>query len=115
MSMDPPGQYEVDRQADPPLSGAAVEEELQRILASDIFANSHRLSNFLRFTVEATLKGKGEQIKEYVIGVEVFGRNRSYDPRTDPVVRVEAGRLRLKLAEYYRSRGQSDSLLIDLP
>jgi TolB-like protein len=113
--MGPAGQYGFDVRTDAPISTTAVEEQLQRILASDIFLNSHRLSKFLRFIVAATLKGEGERIKEYLIGLEVFGRNSSYDPRADPVVRVEAGRLRLKLAEYYRSRGEADPLLIELP
>jgi TolB-like protein/tetratricopeptide (TPR) repeat protein len=108
-------QYGVDRESETYVSPAAVEEQLQRILASDLFLNAHRLSNFLRFSVERVLRGEGEQIKEYLIGTEVFGRSSSYDPRTDPVVRVEAGRLRLKLTEYYRTQGQSDPVIIDLP
>src|SRR5271167_2150807 len=93
----------------------AVQAELERILASTCFRNSTRVSRFLRFTVETTLRAEGEPIKEYLIGVEVFDRDGSYDPRLDPVVRVEAGRLRSKLAEYYRTQGQDDSLVIDLP
>jgi TolB-like protein/Tfp pilus assembly protein PilF len=105
----------LDRERETCVSHEAVEEQLQRVLASPLFINSHRLSKFLRFTVETTLEGEGEQIKEYLIGTEVFGRNSSYDPRTDPVVRIEAGRLRTKLAEYYRTQGQGDPVLIDLP
>ena len=97
------------------MAPAQVREQLGRILASDLFLNSQRLSSFLRFIVESALRGEGEQIKEYLIGVEVFGRGSSYDPRTDPVVRVEAGRLRLKLTEYYRTLGGHDSIVIELP
>ena len=93
----------------------AIQAELERILASKCFRNSTRASRFLRFTVETTLRARGDPIKEYLIGVEVFGRDGSYDPRLDPVVRVEAGRLRSKLAEYYQTQGQDDSLVIDPP
>src|SRR3974390_2533686 len=104
-----------DGQTETAFSIEAVQAELERILASTCFRNSTRVSRFLRFTVETTLRAQGDPIKEYLIGVEVFGRDGSYDPRLDPVVRVEAGRLRSKLAEYYRTQGQDDSLVIDLP
>jgi len=90
----------------------AVQAQLAKILGSQAFANSERLSRFLRFTVEQTLQGRSDQIKEYLLGLEVFDRNQSYDPRTDPIVRVEAGRLRSKLSEYYDNEGRNDSLLI---
>src|SRR5215510_7133587 len=83
------------------LSAEAVQAELEKIVASQTFANSERMTRFLRFTVEQTLQGRGDQIKEYLLGLEVFDRNQSYDPRIDPIVRVEAGRLRSKLSEYY--------------
>src|SRR5262249_20355770 len=69
---------------------------------------------FLGFIVEETLRGKGSQLKEYRIGVEVFDRKDSYDPRIDPVVRCEARRLRAKLLEYYEEEGCTDSLGIHL-
>ena len=97
------------------ISTEAVQAELDKILASSLFQNSARLSQFLRFTVKTVLGGNGERIKEYLVGVEVFGRDGSYDPRIDPVVRVEAGRLRAKLEEYYRTQGQADPVLIELP
>jgi adenylate cyclase len=91
---------------------ADVRAQLQKVLASRAFVNSERLSRFLRFTVEQTLQGRGDQVKEYLLGLEVFDRNQSYDPRTDPIVRVEAGRLRSKLSEYYDTDGRNDTLLI---
>ncbi len=91
---------------------AEVRAQLEKVLASPAFANSERLSRFLRFTVEETLQGRGDHIKEYLLGLEVFDRNQSYDPRTDPIVRVEAGRLRSKLSEYYDNEGRNDALLI---
>lgn len=93
----------------------AVHAELERVLASPTFAQSERLSRFLRFAVEETLHGRGEQLKEYFLGLEVFDREESYDPRTDPIVRVEAGRLRSKLAKYYEAEGRGDPLVIALP
>jgi TolB-like protein len=91
---------------------SAVRAELERILASELFANAGRLSRFLRFTVEKTLEGEGDQLKEYRLGTEVFDRDASYDPRLDSIVRVEARRLRSRLAEYYESAGASDPIYI---
>ena len=82
----------------------AVRRQLDRLLASAGFANAGRMSRFLKFVVEKTLVGEGERLKEYVIGVEVFDRDANYDPRVDAIVRVEAARLRTKLAEYYARR-----------
>jgi hypothetical protein len=97
------------------LPAEAVQAQVEKILASVVFAQSERLSRFLRFAVEETLRGRGEQLKEYFIGVEVFDREESYDPRTDPIVRVEAGRLRTKLARYYESAGRDDAVIIEFP
>src|SRR5260370_39587542 len=68
----------------------------------------------LRFVGERTLEGREEEIKESVLGQEVFGRH-SFDPRTDPIVRVEASRLRQKLASYYDSEGSQDAIRIIFP
>ena len=78
-----------------------VRAQLAHILASDLFAGSARLSRLLRYVVERTLDGRGDEIKEYVLGTEVFDRGADYDPRLDSIVRVEARRLRGKLDEYY--------------
>jgi TolB-like protein/Flp pilus assembly protein TadD len=71
------------------------------------------MGRFLRLAVERSLNGKGDELKEYLIGVEVFDRKDTYDPRVDPIVRVEARRLRAKLQEYYESDGQSDDVVIE--
>jgi serine/threonine-protein kinase len=97
------------------LDALAVRAHLAKILESGGFVKAERLCRFLRFTVEAKLKGEEDQIKEYVLGREVFDRNGAYDPRTDPIVRVEARRLRTKLEEYYSSAGQADALRIEFP
>ena len=90
----------------------AIREELSRILESSIFVQSDRLGRFLRFTVETTLAGDAETLKEYVIGTEVYERNSSYHPSEDSIVRSEARRLRSKLKEYYDSVGKHDPVLI---
>jgi TolB-like protein len=94
---------------------ATVRAVLERVLASPTFANTGRLSRFLRFIVERTLDGQGEQLKEYVLGVEVFDRTEAFDPRLDSIVRVEARRLRARLDEYYSGEGASDPIVIRLP
>jgi TolB-like protein len=91
-----------------------VRAELERVLASASFAGTSRLSRFLRFVVERSLAGEAERLKEYVIGVEVFDRDERYDPRIDSIVRVEAGRLRAKLDDYYRGDGAGDAVAIRL-
>ncbi|MCC6860293.1 MAG: hypothetical protein IT158_17120 [Bryobacterales bacterium] len=73
------------------------------------------MSRFLRFVVEQALAGRGSELKEYLVGVEVFDRGEGYDPRVDPIVRVEARRLRSKLSAYYESEGAADPVRIDLP
>ena len=104
---------------DPPfteVSAAAVRAQIDRILASRRFAKADRMRRFLRFVAESTLAGRVAEVKESVIGVEVFDRrSATYDPRIDPIVRVQAGRLRAKLAEYYEREGAEDNLLIELP
>jgi hypothetical protein len=92
-----------------------VQQQLEKILSNGRFRNSERLSRFLRFTVEETAAGRSDQLKEYFIGTEVFDRGASYDPRSDPIVRVEAGRLRTKLASYYEADGRADSVIIEFP
>lgn len=92
-----------------------VRRQLERLLASAVFANAGRMSRFLKFVVERSLAGEGERLKEYVIGVEVFDRDAGYDPRVDSIVRVEATRLRSKLAEYYAGEGRADAVVLTLP
>ena len=69
-------------------AGEKVAEQLNRILASKAFRQADRLKRFLSFIVEETIAGRGERLKEFVVGVEVFGKPDSFDPRNDPIVRV---------------------------
>ncbi|MFB3903519.1 MAG: hypothetical protein ACE15E_08705 [Acidobacteriota bacterium] len=97
------------------VSYQAVLAQLDKILVTPLFAHSDRLTRFLRFVVQETLEGRGAQLKEYHVGLAVFDRDESFDPRADPIVRVEAGRLREKLAKYYEVEGARDSIVISLP
>lgn len=92
-----------------------VRAQLDRMLASATFTGAVRHSRLLRYVVERTLAGEGDQLKEYVLGVEVFDRPSSYDPRLDTIVRVEARRLRARLDEYYGGPGAFDPVTISIP
>lgn len=97
------------------LSAEEIQACLERILASEEFAGSVQLSRFLRYIVENALPGKGAILKESVIGVEVFHRGSSYDPKADPIVRVEARRLRTRLQAYYKKSGLDEPIRVSLP
>jgi TolB-like protein/Flp pilus assembly protein TadD len=92
-----------------------VRGELRRVLQSRSFRQVDRLQRFLSFIVEETLAGRGDKLKEYPVGVDVFGKDSSFDPRMDPIVRVQARRLRIRLASYYQEEGQNDEVVIELP
>lgn len=94
-----------------------VRHQLKLIVGSNGFFRAQRMQRFLTFVVEASLDAKSQSIdlKESVIGVAVFDRPPDYDPKSDPVVRVEARRLRSKLEEYYQGPGCGDPVSIDLP
>jgi hypothetical protein len=92
-----------------------VAAALQRLLTCPQFASSPRARRFVRFVVEATLGGLGDSLKEYVLGVEVFDRAASFDPRTDSIVRVEAVKLRKRLLAYYRGAGRREPVIINIP
>jgi len=101
---------QVEQQVEP----EAIRKELDRILASTVFQSSERLRNFLRYTVEQTILGRGDLIKEYSVGTEVFGRAASFDPRLDTIVRTEARKLRSRLSRYYETEGKDDRLRIEI-
>jgi len=93
----------------------AIREQVDRILASDAFAQSHRRRTFLSYIVTELLAGRGERLKAYTVAIEVFDRDKSFDSATNPLVRIEAGRLRDKLSAYYAREGVHDPIRIDLP
>jgi hypothetical protein len=89
--------------------------QLERVLQSRTLHSSESLRAFLRFVVLKSVDNQEGDLKEYTIATEVFGRNSHYDPRSDSTVRVQAGRLRAKLHEYYTTEGRDDKIVIDLP
>lgn len=104
----------------PPAQGQALDHhavraQLDRILASDHFDASDRNRRFLRYVVEECLEGRAQQIKAYCIAVSVFNREPSFDPQSDPIVRLEAGRLRRSLEHYYLTAGRDDPIRIVVP
>ena len=97
------------------LNPQAVREHLERVLLSTSFARSERVSKLLRFLVERALEDKQHELKESIIGVEVFGRAPDYNPKVDSTVRTEAARLRARLGRYYAADGSRDGIVIELP
>lgn len=91
-----------------------IRSQLELVLRSRAFIQSHRIRRFLQFVVQESLMGQPHRLKEYLIGLEVFDRRDAFDPRVDSIVRVEARRLRYKLEEYYRSEGREDPIRIML-
>ena len=94
---------------------ASIRASLARIIGSRPFSNSPKLTSFLRYVVESTLDGRGERLKGYTIGVEALGRAESFNPQIDPIVRVEAIRVRAALAQYYAGAGVADPVVIEMP
>ena len=88
--------------------------QLARVIESAAFRGSLRLPSFLAFVVETTLAGRSKTIKAYTIGVEALRRRTDFDPQANPIVRVEAGRLRHALARYYAGEGRDDPVVIEL-
>src|SRR3954451_324447 len=93
----------------------AIRSALERIVNSPQLESSPSLCRFLRYVVEETLAGRGGQIKEYSLGAEVFTRGDDFDPRIDPIVRVQARNLRARMAKYYEGPGATETVFIDLP
>jgi Tfp pilus assembly protein PilF/TolB-like protein len=92
-----------------------IRAAVERIVTSDAFRRSPQLVSFLRFVVESVLGDKAESIKSYTIGVEAFGRGEDFDPQVDPIVRVEAGRMRRALACYFAGEGADLPVTIEIP
>jgi TolB-like protein len=92
-----------------------VRTAVERLLADPSFRASERNRRFLRFVIDETLAGRGHRIKSYLIAVEVFGRGVHFDAETDPIVRIEATRLRAALEAYYSGPGRDETIRIGLP
>ncbi len=93
----------------------AIRAHVARVTSNELFVGAERLCRFLHFTVESKLNGREADVKEYTLGREVFDRGETYDPRLDPIVRVEARRLRSRLAEYYGGPGRDEALRLEYP
>jgi hypothetical protein len=94
---------------------AAVLEQMERILGDPLFMRSKRCLCLFRYVIEQTVEGRTEALKERTLGVEVFGRNPNYDTNLDPVVRITAGEIRKRIAQYYHESGHEHELRIELP
>jgi tetratricopeptide (TPR) repeat protein len=98
-----------------PIESEAIIAQLNRIVKNPPLESSPSLCRFLRYVVEETVAGRSGSLKEYSLGVVVFDRGESFDPRLDPIVRVQARNLRVRLTQYYATTGSSDPVVIDLP
>jgi hypothetical protein len=92
-----------------------IRAQVDRILTSLSFRIPERSQKLLRYVVEETLAGRADRIKAYSIATIAFGRDSSFDPQSDPVVRIEAGHLRRALERYYLTAGQQDPIRITIP
>src|SRR5437879_6514416 len=96
-------------------SDTSIESWVDRVLQSGTFRNAPTSRRLLQYLAEHSAAGDADQLKEYTIGVDVFGKPAGYDPRQDSAIRIQIGRLRQKLSEYYRSEGKDDLYIVDLP
>ncbi len=93
----------------------AVQQQLERLLASSLFHSSKRYAQFLRFVVGRTLEGHGHDLKERILGIEVFDRPPDYDTNTDPIVRVTAAEIRKRIDQYYQDPKHGQEIRLFLP
>jgi hypothetical protein len=114
MPLAPKAMQDVDQLVSIP-DPAAIREQLQRLLAHPLFANSKRYPALLSYAVEQTLLGNAVELKERSIGIEVFGRAPTYDANADPVVRITAGEVRKRLSLYYYDSSHTGELVVELP
>jgi hypothetical protein len=96
-------------------SAEQSQQQIHRIIHSATFRNALTLQQLFQFVADKAIAGTTEGLKEYTIGVEAFGRKQDFDPKTDPIVRVQIHRLRQKLKEYYDAEGSHDPILIEIP
>ena len=97
------------------ISERSIRQQVDRILSDERFRSAQRASQFLKWVVDKSLAGNTAEIKESVLAMEVYHRPPSYDPKSDSIVRVEAARLREKLARYYEAAGRHDPIRISVP
>src|SRR5580704_19104638 len=93
----------------------ANQTQVQRVIQSKPFRTSEIHRSLLQYLAEKSLTGTADSLKEYTVGLDVFAKPESYDPRQDSSVRMHCARLRQKLADYYRTEGFNDPVVVDLP
>lgn len=94
---------------------SAIYQQLENITNSDTFQNAPRMCDLLRYVVKEEIEGRSDRLKQFTIAVEVFGRDQSFDSQSDPIVRVQMGRLRRALETYYLTLGKDDAVIFDIP
>lgn len=97
------------------VSDAGARAQIERVISSEGFRNSESSRRLLRYLADESLAGRGRDLKEYTVGIEAFGKPSEYDPRTDASTRVQAGKMRQRLEEYYRTEGAADPVVIRFP
>ena len=97
------------------LEQEASQAQIQRILQSKTFRTSEVHRNLLSYLADKSFSGAADEVKEYTLGLDVFGKPDSYDPRQESTVRMHVSRLRQKLVEYYHTEGSEDPVIVDLP
>src|SRR5258708_13054947 len=93
----------------------SIQQQIERIVHSEQFRSSEVLRRLLTFLSEKSIAGEADNLKEYVVAIDGLGKAASYDPQHNSAVRIQMGRLRQRLAEYYRSEGKDDPIVVDLP
>jgi hypothetical protein len=101
--------------ADSPIPADRIQRQLQRILTSPAFRATEAQKAFLEFVVKKTLSGESEEIKGYTVATRVFGRREDFDQATDPIVSIQANKLRRALEHYYLTAGNTDPVRIEIP
>ena len=112
---EPAGAPSGTAEGDGSIRADEIRRQLQLVLESADFDTTERNRRFLAYVVEESLAGRSDRIKAYTIAVEVFGRDASFDPQSDPIVRVEAGQLRRALERFYLASGRNDAIHIAIP
>src|ERR1700754_4056999 len=100
---------------DNPTMTEAIQQQVERIVHSEQFRSSEVLRRLLTFLSEKAMAGEADNLKEYVVAIDGLGKAASYDPQHNSAVRIQMGRLRQRLAEYYRTEGKNDPIVVDLP
>jgi hypothetical protein len=100
---------------DKPTMSEPIQQQIDRIVHSEQFRSSEVLRRLLTFLSEKAIAGEADNLKEYVVAIDGLGKSSTYDPQHNSAVRIQMGRLRQRLAEYYRSEGKNDLMIVDLP